>query len=204
MTFSRIRNMVVGSVVFALLTVTGASAQDNWFSISYGASTPTGSTSDFTSGTSWRNIGVDYSTFVKRHIAAGFSASWSVFSDRVEDVTSSFEGVDITGTQIRYVNAFPLLLTGRYFLNGRSSNSKLDGWAGAGVGTMISENRVEVGTLAVEETKWHLAIAPEVGVAYSLHRDMSLFGQVKYTYGFKTSNIEHSFLNFNVGLAWRN
>jgi hypothetical protein len=204
MTISRIRNAVVGGLVLALLSVSPTAAQDNWLAFTYGASTPMGPTKDFAPGTSWRNIGVEYSSFIKRHVAVGFTASWSVFSARVEDVTSSFGGVDITGTQARYVNAFPLLLTGKYFLGGRSSRNKVDGWIGAGAGAMVSENRVEVGTFAVKDTKWHLAIAPEAGIVYSLHRDMALFGQVRYNYAFKTSDIEHQFMNFNVGLAWRN
>ncbi len=204
MTISRFSRIAVGSVVFALLAVAPSAAQDHWFSITYGVSTPSGPTKDFIDQTSWRNVGVDYSNFIKRNLAVGFNASWSVFVDRVEDVTTSLSGVDINGTQVRYVNAFPLLATGRYFLKGRSSRDKFDAWVGAGAGAMISENRVDVGTFAVKETKWHLAVAPEAGFAYSLRRDMSLLGQVRYTHAFKTGDIEHRYFNFNVGLAWRN
>ena len=157
-----------------------------------------------TNQTSWRNVGIDYSRFIKRNLAVGLNASWTVFVERIPDVTTSLSGVDINGTQVRYVNAFPLLATGRYFLKGRSSRDKLDAWVGAGAGALISENRVDVGTFAVKETKWHLAVAPEVGFAYSLRGDMSLLGQVRYTYGFKTADIEPQFFNFNIGLAWRN
>ena len=74
----------------------------------------------------------------------------------------------------------------------------------AGVGALIGENRLDVGTFGFKETNWHLAIAPEAGVSYALNRDFAIFGQGRYTYGFKTRDVSPAFFNFNVGLAWRN
>ncbi|MDX1393132.1 MAG: outer membrane beta-barrel protein [Gemmatimonadota bacterium] len=203
MSYSNFRRTLLATIVLGLLGTAPALAQNQWFSLSYGVALPSGPTQDFTDNTSWRNIGADYSWFTSRHIAVGFSAAWNVFVEREADVTTSLSGSDITGTQIRYVNAFPLLVTGRYFLKGRNSGD-FDLWLGAGAGAMISENRVDVGIFTVDESPWHLSVAPEAGVVYPVNDVMALFAQGKYTFGFKTDDIEHRYFNINLGFAWRN
>ena len=203
MTTSGMKRALLGALLLAIVGAVPAAAQNQWFSLAYGVSLPSDGTKDFTDNTSWRNLSADYSWFTTRNIAIGFNAAWSVFVERVPDETASLEGVDVTGTQVRYVNAFPLLVTGRYFLNGRNSGG-IDLWAGAGAGAMISENRVDVGIFSVTESKWHFSVVPEAGIAYPLTTDMALFGQAKYAIGLKTGDIEHKYFNFNVGFAWRN
>ena len=204
MTLSRISKVAGGALLLGVMAVAPAQAQDQWLAVSWGGATPSGDTKSFAEGTSFRNVGIEYVNFIKPNIGVGFNASWSVFSNRVADVTTSLSGVDLHGTQIRYVNAFPLLVTGRYSLSRATRRNSVGAWVGAGVGALIGENRVDLGLFTAKETNWHLAVAPEVGVSYALSRDFALFGQGRYTYGFKTNDVSPRFFNFNVGLAWRN
>ncbi len=204
MTTHKITQIAAAALVGFVLTVAPVQAQENWMGVSWGAAFPLSDTKDFAQGTSFRNVAFDYSRFIERHIAVGFTAAWSVFSERYDGVTTSFEGIDLHGTQVRYVNAFPLLITGRYFVIGRESRDKPNFWIGGGAGTVIGANRVDFGQFSFKETNWHLAIAPEAGVSFAFRRDLAMFGQARYTHAFKTNGIQHQFWNFNVGLAWRN
>lgn len=208
MTLKEISKVAAGTLLLGVLAAAPSQAQEHWLGMTWGASTPSGDTKDFASGTSWRNFGVEYANFFKPNASWGIVAAWSVFADRVEDVTTSFEGLDVNGTHVRYVNAFPIMATGRYYLagggRGRARTGSPGFWVGAGAGALIAENRLDVGTITAKETNWHLAIAPEAGVSYAMSRDFQLFGQARYTYGFKTGEMAPSFFNFNVGIAWRN
>lgn len=204
MTLSRFSKVAAGALLFGVLSVAPSQAQDQWLAVSWGGATPSGDTKDFAAGTSWRNVGIEYVRFIQPKLGIGFNASWSVFSNRVADVTTEFPGLTVNGTHIRYVNAFPLLVTGRYSLARATRRNSIGAWVGAGVGALIGENRLDVGTFIAKETNWHLAIAPEAGVSYALNRDFAIFGQGRYTYGFKTRDVSPAFFNFNVGLAWRN
>ena len=204
MTLQRIRRAAAG---FVLLVAVGASPveaqQDQWFGITYGAALSSGDTGDFIDRTSWRNFAFEWAYFTRPELAWGFTAAWTVFDQRLDDATASFEGVDIHGTQWRYVNAFPLLVTARYFVTGREFDNDFDIFIGAGAGTIYAENRVEVGTFAVTDNNWHFALAPEAGLTYPIRRDFVGYLQARYNYGFSSGGTDQQFWNFNVGLAWR-
>jgi outer membrane protein len=84
-------------------------------SVHYSFGLPTGDLKDFTDNTSFRGIVFDAKKLQSEQFSIGFSLGWQVFKDRLEG-TFSEEGRDITGTQVRYVNTLPIMVTGHYHL----------------------------------------------------------------------------------------
>ena len=200
MTTSGMKRALLGALLLAIVGAVPAAAQNQWFSLAYGVSLPSDGTKDFTDNTSWRNLSADYSWFTTRNIAIGFNAAWSVFVERVPDETASLEGVDVTGTQVRYVNAFPMLLTVHRYLG---QPGGIRPYLGAGVGTYFVEERLEIGVVALTADAWHFGLAPEAGLIVPVGWRARALLQAKYNWALKANEIEHTYWTFNIGFAFQ-
>ncbi len=182
-----------------LLLSNGAQAQEWFWGMSYGLTVPTSDTKDFTGGTSWRNWGVDIFARIRPNTAVGVSFGWNVFNDVTTEV-SSIGRVDIGGTQFRYINSFPMLVTIRQFTGTRGG---MRPFFGLGIGTQLVKQRVDVGQWRISDDTWHLALAPEIGVVLPFRSDAKWFVNAKYNYAVQASDRTHSYFSFNIGVAWQ-
>ncbi len=186
------------AIPIALLLSNAAQAQASYWGISYGMATPVSDTKDFTEGTSWRNWGVDVLAVVRPNTSVGVSLGWNVFHDVTTEV-SSLEQVDIQGTQFRYINSFPMMVTLREY---RGRPGDIRPFFGLGVGTQLVKQRVDVGQFRISDNTWHVALAPEVGVVLPFG-DAKWFINGKYNYAARASDRKHSYFGFNIGVAWQ-
>ena len=179
------------------------------WSYTYDMSFGLGATKDFIEPASFRGMTISGSGFISEKVSLGGQFTWNTFYEKTARV-SEFDFINeddervtgaLAGTQYRYINSFPLLVTARYW----NKNPVFEDFAffgGLGVGTSIIKRRIEVGIFAIDETKWHFTIAPEVGAAYSLSESLMFFLSAQYFYSFKTSDLpEHSHLTLHVGFA---
>ena len=187
------------AIPIALLFTNGAQAQVWHYALSYGGAAPISDTKDFTEGTSWRNWGAEVLKFVKPNTAVGLSLGWNVFNDVTTEV-SSVEGVDIQGTQLRYINSLPMLVNVRQYTGTRGG---IRPFFGLGAGTQLVKQRVDVGQWRFSENTWHFALAPEIGVELPFGSDGKGFINGKYNYGVKRSDRTQSYFGFNIGVAWQ-
>ncbi len=198
------------AAVAALLAIgasaRGARAQDWWFGFTYGAAVPTSDTKSFTDqSASWRNFGVEGRRALDDHFALGFSVGWNVFDDKTTE-TASFDGIDVTGTQFRYVNSFPLLLTAHYYIGRRIAayRSGVRAFVGAGVGAYVIENRVDIGLFSLSKTNWHPGVAPEAGLVWKASGPWALSLSGRYNYAAESNDVKHAYWTFSAGIAWSN
>ena len=107
----------------------------------------------------------------------------------------------VNGTQLRYINSFPILFTAHYFTKNPVFES-FSVFAGLGAGTSIIKRRLDIGIISLEETKWHFTMAPEVGIVYGFNSSMKLTASAQYYYSLKTSETpEQQHLTFHIGFA---
>ena len=175
----------------------------------YDMSFGTGATGDFISPASFRGMSITGQGFVSEKISIGGQFSWQTFYEKTAKV-EEFDILDeddervtgaIAGTQYRYINSFPLLVTAKYW-NKNPVFEDIAFFGGLGVGTTIVKRRLEVGIFALDETKWHFTVAPEVGVNISLAEGFAWFLSGQYFYSVKTSETpEHSHFTIHVGFA---
>ncbi len=179
------------------------------WSYTYDISFGVGETSDFISPTSFRGFSIEGAGFISDKIAVGGSFGWTTFFEKTTKV-ENFDFIDddgeqvtgaITGTQFRYINSFPILATVKWY----SKNPVFETFsffAGLGAGTSIIKRRVEIGIFAVDETKWHFTMAPEVGFVYGLGEGIKAFLSGQYFYSLKTNETpSHSQFTIHIGLA---
>lgn len=159
---------------------------------------------------SFQGAALEYKMFLHPNFSIGAYAGWHVFNGNttrtIHVETEGEEGLtaDITGKQFRYINSFPLMLTANFFIGDPYG---AQGYIGLGAGTMIIEERVELGVVAAEQTRWHIAIAPEIGFKIPLGYNFHGLASVKYHYAFPAKRItgekySHSYISVNIGFAW--
>jgi hypothetical protein len=193
-------------LVVAALCLAGAAparAQtDQWFGASWQMAQGLANTHDFTPAYSFRGMGLEW-RWVHGNTSFGLNAAWNVMDD-VRTETASVGGVDITGKQFRYVNAWPILLSAHFYIG------KQDGpraYLGVNGGTYYIERLVDVGTFEVKDHNWHGGVAPEVGFAFPLRGGMgntAFFTSARYNYAFAAGDAPYqSWISVHVGFAWR-
>jgi len=187
------------AIPFALLLSSGVQAQQMYWGMSYGMSTPVSDTKDFTDDTSWRNWGVDLLTIINPNTTVGVSFAWNVFNE-ITPTVSSISGVEIAGTQFRYVNSLPILVNVRRFL-GTPGGARP--FFGVGLGPHLVKLRVDVGQWTVSEDTWHFGVAPEVGFVVPVGYAVKWFVNAKYDYAAKAADRTRSYFQINIGVAWQ-
>ena len=106
--------------------------ESHWFgAASYDMAVPFAQAKDFGGSFSPVGFGLDVRYLLTPKWSVGLSTGWQVFDDKTTDPIQMNGGnVTIQGTQYRYLNVFPILAAGHYYLRrganvapGRSSST---------------------------------------------------------------------------------
>jgi hypothetical protein len=193
-------------VLVAAASVWGAAPlhaqSEKWFGASWQMAQATANTHDFTPSYSFRGVGLEW-RWVHGSTSVGLNAAWNVMDDeRIE--LASVGGVDITGKQFRYVNAWPIMLSAHLYM-GKPEGARA--YLGVNGGTYYIERVVDVGTFEVKDHNWHGGVAPELGFAVPVRNGMgntAFFVSARYNYAFAAGDAPYqSWLSVHVGFAWR-
>lgn len=174
--------------------------------LTYNIAVPGGYTKDVTDSTSFRGVGFDFRYFMRERVSVGGSFSWQVF-DSTDSGTFSVRddelNGDVTGTQFRYINAFPILLTSHYHL-GDSNNF----YVGLGAGAYRVEERLEFGTISANANNWQFGVAPEVGIRFGITDRVDGAANVRWNKTFASGQSldgesrSHNWLSVNIGFTF--
>jgi hypothetical protein len=168
-----------------------AQAQDWFWGVAWGVTQPLDDTEKFIGNTSYRNFSLEGKKLAYGASAGfGLSFGWTVFDEKVYDTVElkpedGSPAGDVTGTQFRYMNIFPLLVTADLYL-GRPYTTRL--FLGVAAGAYIIEERVEMGFFLKDEDNWHFGGAPEVGIGFPLG-ETTLFFLGRYNYILESGNV---------------
>jgi hypothetical protein len=168
--------------------------------VSYQFSIPIGETYNYTPPVSWRGVGLDVATFIRRDLAVGLAFGWNVFFTNTTS-TITYRGTQITGNQDRALNVWPTLLSARWFPK-ISSNRDIQPYVGGLIGGYIIEKYIAIGQSAFQETHYHFGLAPEIGV-FIQNPVGAVFINARYNMAFASGGVPfQQFLSFNLGYAW--
>jgi len=200
---------IMALIALALVVSLPSMANESMTFLTWNISIPNGNTKDFTKdSSSLRGVAAEFRYFVGPQFSVGLYGAWQVFNGSSDELIAidreDFKG-DVSGTQWRYVNAWPVMVNA-HFYTGNPGGTRL--FIGAGAGLIGIEERVDISVIAFQGTKWHFGIAPEVGIAYPLDYNMSLIVSGKYHYAFSAGDrlsaesATHSFISINIGLSF--
>ena len=188
------------SIIVALL-ISSASYSQSLYSMNYTMSLGVGDQGDYISSASFRGFTFDGRGFISDQFSMGGLFSWSTFYEKLGGATVSEGTTTLTGTQYRYINAFPMQLTAHYYTSDDPYETRA--YLGGGLGAYKINQRTNIGTYSFEDRYWHFGFSPEVGVLIPINMDNQFNISLKYHYAFKAKNtINYSWFALNVGFAW--
>lgn len=160
-----------------------------------------GETADYITSPSFRGFSIDTRYFVTDQFSLGGSFNWSTFYEKLSGASYTRDNMTITGTQYRYLNAFPILFQAHYYLG--YDIMKPRAYIGAGIGPYVMNQRVDLGIWTWENKNWHFGMSPEIGLIYPINENTKINIGVKYHYVVKAKEtINYSWLGLNIGIAW--
>jgi hypothetical protein len=202
------KQSIVAIVAILILTGvwSGANAQDNVTAITYQPSVPLGDLEEYISEVSWIGWGLEGRRFrsPSSKVTFGFSFSWHVF-DEAPTGTMVFEGGAVTGSQRRYVNSLPFLLTADYYLNRNTGGIKP--FIGVGAGAYYVVQRFDIGVYKREVSSWNFGVEGELGLQFPLG-DVEGIVAARYHHAFGSGETisgeekDFSYVTAVIGLAY--
>jgi len=188
--------------LIASLVSTGIMAQDNFFGITYNTALTTGETKEFIEDYSWGALGLEWKKMVTDNASYGINFSWQVMSQKIDhgviDIPEST--ITLSGTQLRYLNFFPITVTGSYHFN---PEGNIIPFVGIGAGPYRVLQRFDISGYVFQEDTWNFGFYPEVGVLIPTGGSADFFINSKYHYILKANDgPTHTYLNINVGFSY--
>ncbi len=182
------------------LSTTATYAQDGYFAIEYTMGFSSGETSDFIESASFRGVTLEYRKMVTPNIGVGADGGWTVFYERRAQATYVRGNESLTGIQYRYLNCVPLFAAADYYF----AEEGVKPYAGLGVGTLYTNETVEMGVFYIENEAWQFALRPEVGVLLEASPNLDLMVTGRYVVGFETDEQEtQQYFSLNVGFVFK-
>jgi len=181
-----------------------ADAYDEWlWALNWNIMIPEGDTADFIKDTSYRGMSLEGRKWQGDNLTVGFMLGWNVLNQKLtttQAITGDNGAADITGTQYRYINTFPVM-AGVHMYLGSWGTTRI--FAGAMGGGYVVERRVELGLFAVESQKWQWGVAPEIGILLPFESSVG-FISARYNYAFENGDDhpDHTYWSAQVGLGW--
>ena len=189
------------ALILFLMTALPTFAQEYVFILGYNMMLPQSGTSmgDYIDEPSFKGISFTSRRFHTKNTSWGFELAWHVF-DKMEKGTFVKDNITATGTQIRYINSTPILVTfDRYF--GKRRGTRF--YIGMGAGTYYVQQRTDLGLKSYTFDEWHFGLAPEAGMLMPFSRNNGLNISAKYNYAFAVGESDgYQYWSLNIGFTF--
>ena len=175
-------------------------AQSAIWNLTWDIGIPTGDFGDHISKASFRGFGIEGRGFVNDNVTIGGMFSWAVFAEQV-DALESTEIFDASGLQNRYVNAYPINVTGHYYF-GEPYQTRF--FIGAGLGGYRMNRRTEFGFYAFENNNWHFGFYPEIGAFFPVgFNNGGVYTGLKWHNALASGSApSYSWLSLDIGITF--
>ena len=184
---------------FLFMGTLAASAQESIFQIGWDVAIPTGDLKEqYIDEPSFRGVTIGGRKFLTDFFSVGGKAGWQTFYTRFDGTYQIDENADITGTQLRYLNIYPIQANFHYYLG---QDEGVRPYLGANVGVVFANQRTDVGIFTIGQNSTHFGVSPEVGVLIPI--GLAGGGVIisgKYEQAFQTNKTDIHYQYFSVNL----
>lgn len=192
----------VWAIAFAFVLSLQAWSQDWMMALNYNIAVPGKEMQSFINTPSLLGFSLDARKMVTPYLSVGGSFGQQLFFRQAGGAIG--EEADFVGTQIRFMNAFPVMLNAHVYLGDSSS---LRPYAGINIGGFYAWQRAEMGVLVFEGRKWQWGVAPEAGVIFPVGRmDMNVAAKMNCLgqpcFSSMVNSEKNLYFSFNVGLIF--
>lgn len=182
-----------------LLATSAAFGQYTYWGFTYSMSVPMGNIDNYITAGSFRGANIEGFVELDENLAVGWLVGWNTFYEKRDNETYVNDNATLTGTQYRYLNAFPILVRGLYSFGAEYTTRP---YIGAGLGITPDVVRTDVGLYSFSKDATHFTMAPEIGINVP-YEGGAVIASVRYIYGVKTKDIDAiSYFSFNLGFVF--
>ncbi|MFW6257247.1 MAG: hypothetical protein ACOC11_00550 [Prolixibacteraceae bacterium] len=191
------RTLVI-TVCLLGMSTSNSTAQSH-IRLDYDLSYTFGNTNDFISAVSTRGGTFGFGHHLSDMFSIGLKVGLHSFSETFEKDVYLDDNVSIYGMQRRYINSFPILLTGKYNL---TYDTKAIPYIEIGAGPYYFQMRRETGLFNyTNEYNWNFGFQPEIGLMIEVNESLRLNVNTSYHYILENQSIEsQSYFNFGAGI----
>jgi len=188
-------------IVFAALTLSLSSYAQGLYTLNYTMGFGVGSTSEYISSPSFRGMTFEGRGFISDNVSLGGLFTWTTFYEKLGGASYTQDNATLTGTQYRYINAFPMLFQAHYYMSTDQYSPRV--YLGLGTGAYKMRKRTNIGVWTTEDNEWHFGISPEVGLLFPVGMDTQFNLSLRYHYVLKAKyTTDYSWFGLSVGFAW--
>jgi outer membrane protein W len=188
--------------LLALASTSYISAQNKGF-VSFGWKTgmTLSDTKDYADEFSLEGFHFGAERFVGNNFTLGVDLSFQHFYEEAGKITYKSGNSSYTGSGYKYFDAAPITLSGKYYFGISKPNASFVPYMGFGAGAYYIKERLEVGSVAFEDTGWAFGITPQVGFMIRLDRRLWFYSDFAYSNIFGRKDInDHSLASGTLGL----
>jgi len=187
--------------------IVSTNAQQFYWTTNWEISKGVGDTGDFIESVNFRGISFDGRYFINENVTVGGFVSWNALYDKLKNLPPiEFEDDGlvghVSGTQVHYLNVFPILANMHYFFD---ADGKIKPYAGIGLGGVYVEQRNDIGFRSFNSDSFGFAAQPEIGVfiPFNSYSGTGINLAVRYLYGSSAGELKSlSMLNFAIGFGF--
>ncbi len=198
------------TALFVIISFTSF-AQELLTNVTWNIGIPVSKMNQYTTEVTYQGFTIAGRRFLDKYNSVGFMTGWNVFSEKTytpidlagaENVSGT-----ISGTQVRSVNSFPLLV-GLHHHYGKRDDMRA--FIGLNAGMYYILQRLDMGVYEIDNDNWHFGLAPEAGLIIPFDGDKtSFYFGARYNYAFDSGtafgggdNNFYSFYEINLGFSF--
>ena len=202
------KRLLVLLVVFYPLLWTPVFAQDNSAPVretsvfvNWSVGIPIGEMISDVKKTSGRGVQFGVNQQINDKITYGGQFGWQSFYEQEYEIKISDESI-ATGWQKNYINAFFMMVSGRYYF--ATSVNNIKAYLGGELGATIIENEQIFGLYQSKELEWHFAVTPTLGIDIPANDYIGFNMFLKLPYSVKNNaSKSYSWLNTGIGMYFK-
>ncbi len=184
-------------------------AQELITNVTWNIGIPVAKMNEYTTDVTYRGFTLSGRRFFDKENSIGLMAGWNVFDEKnYNPINLDLGGASgtISGTQIRSVNSFPILVgIHRYFGNKKDMRA----FVGLNTGVYYILQRLDIGVYRLDNDNWHFGLAPEAGLIVPIEGQTGFYAGARYNYAFDSGtalggaeNNYYSFWEINLGFTF--
>jgi hypothetical protein len=198
---------IIALLVFISFT---SFAQEVLTSVTWNIGIPVSKMNQYTTDVTYRGFTISGRRFLDKYNSVGFMAGWNIFDEKSYDpieIKSDGGSGTVSGTQVRSVNSFPLLV-GVHHHYGKKDDMRV--FIGLNAGMYYILQRLDMGVYRIDNDNWHFGMAPEAGIIIPFDgENTGFYLGARYNYAFDSGtalggseNNFYSFYEINFGFAF--
>ena len=186
-------------LIAGIVSATQVKAQESVFAIQYSMGFGVGDLKEFNESASFRGMSFDYRYMLDRSMGLGFETGYNLFYDKMDYATYTRGTESLSGVQLRYTHAVPVLAAFDYYLK---ADTQFNPFIGVGIGTLYTSRDLDMGMYRWTTDAWQFAIRPQVGIIVATP-SIDLIVGAKYYSAFKSNDVEgQSYFTINLGVVF--